>query len=224
VIDPATSTIYLVVRTLENGSAVQRLQALDIATGAEKLGGPVVIAASVSGTGTGTTHGKIIFDPHHDMQRAALLLLNGVVYIGWAGVQHGWVMAYNARTLAQVAAFCTTPNGGLGGVWQADNGLAADSLGNIYFATGDGTFDANTGGTDYGDTVLKMDADLNVLDYFTPMDQACRLIPNDLDLGSGGPLVLPTQAGTMRMRSFNREKVDTPAICLAARMPFPFIC
>lgn len=196
VIDPATSTIYLVVRTLENGSAVQRLQALDIATGAEKLGGPVVIAASVSGTGTGTTHGKIIFDPHHDMQRAALLLLNGVVYIGWAGVQHGWVMAYNARTLAQVAAFCTTPNGGLGGVWQADNGLAADSLGNIYFATGDGTFDANTGGTDYGDTVLKMDADLNVLDYFTPMDQACRLIPNDLDLGSGGPLVLPTQAGT----------------------------
>jgi hypothetical protein len=196
VIDPSSNTIYLVVRTLENGSAVQRLQALDIATGAEKFGGPVAIAAAVSGTGTGTTHGKIIFDPLHDMQRAALLLLNGEVYIGWAGVQHGWVMAYNAKTLAQIAAVCTTPNGSLGGVWQADNGLAADSLGNIYFATGDGTFDANTGGTDYGDTVLKMNADLSVLDYFTPMDQACRLIPNDLDLGSGGPLVLPTQAGT----------------------------
>jgi hypothetical protein len=196
VIDPSSNTIYLVVRTLENGSAVQRLHALDIATGAEKFGGPVAIAASVAGTGTGTTHGKIIFDPLHDMQRAALLLLNGEVYIGWAGVQHGWVMAYNAKTLAQIAAVCTTPNGTLGGVWQADNGLATDSLGNIYLATGDGTFDANTGGTDYGDTVLKMDADLNVLDYFTPMDQACRLIPNDLDLGSGGPLVLPTQAGT----------------------------
>ena|SRR5579863_4473924 len=196
VIDPSSSTIYLVVRTLESGKAVQRLHALDIATGAEKFGGPVAIAASVPGTGTGTTQGKIIFDPLHDMQRAGLLLLNGEVYIGWAGVQHGWVMAYNGHTLAQVAAMCTTPNGSLGGVWQADNGLAADSLGNIYFATGDGTFDANTGGTDYGDTVLKMNSDLNVLDYFTPMDQACRLIPNDLDLGSGGPLVLPTQAGT----------------------------
>jgi len=112
---------------------VQRLQALDIATGAEKLGGPVVIAASVSGTGTGTTHGKIIFDPHHDMQRAALLLLNGVVYIaGGRAARLG--DGYNARTLAQVAAFCTTPNGA-GGVWQADNDWRR-IRGNIYFATG----------------------------------------------------------------------------------------
>jgi hypothetical protein len=196
VIDPVTKTMYLVVRTQENGNSVQRLHALDISTGAEKAGSPVVIKAVVSGTGLGSSNGKITFDPLHDIQRTGLLLLNGDIYIGWAGEQHGWMMAYNAKTLAQVAAVCTTPNGTLGGVWQADNGMAADSLGNIYVATGDGTFDANTGGVDYGDTVLKMGADLNVLDYFTPMDQACRLIPNDLDLGSGGPLVLPTQAGT----------------------------
>jgi hypothetical protein len=196
VIDSTTHTIYLLVRTQEPGNnSVQRLHALDITTGAEKFGGPVEIAATVSGTGTGSSRGKIQFSTLHDNHRP-MLLANGNIYIGWAGQAHGWVMAYNATTLAQVAVFNTTPNGTLGGVWQAGNGLAADSQGNIYFSTGDGTFDASTGGVDYGDTLLKMDANLNVLDYFTPMDQACRLLPNDLDLGSGGPLVLPAQAGT----------------------------
>jgi hypothetical protein len=196
VIDPNTNTIYLLVRTQEPGNnSVHRLHALDITTGAEKFGGPVVISATVSGTGTGTSHGKIMFSTLHDNHRPGILLANGNVYIAWAGQAHGWVMAYNATTLAQVAAFNTTPNGTLGGVWQAGNGLATDSQGNIYLSTGDGTFDASTGGVDYGDTLLKMDANLNVLDYFTPMDQACRLLPNDLDLGSGGPMVLPAQAG-----------------------------
>jgi hypothetical protein len=196
VIDPSSNTIYLLVRTQENNSSVQRLHALDITTGAEKFGGPVVISAVVAGTGTGTSHGKIQFDALHDNQRSGLLLANGNIYIGWAGQAHGWIMAYNATTLAQVAVVNTTPNGTLGGVWQAGNGPAVDSLGNIYFATGDGTFDANTGGVDYGDTLLKMNANLEVLDYFTPMDQACRLLPNDLDLGSGGPLIFPSQAGS----------------------------
>src|SRR6202521_5511316 len=178
VIDPNTNTIYLLVRTQENNSSVQRLHALDITTGAEKFGGPVVISAIVAGTGTGSSHGKIMFDTLHDNQRTGLLLANGNVYLAWAGQAHGWIMAYNAQTLAQVAVVNTTPNGTLGGIWQAGNGPATDSLGNIYFATGDGTFDASTGGVDYADTLLKMDANLNVLDYFTPMDQACR-IPND---------------------------------------------
>ncbi|MGA2019840.1 MAG: choice-of-anchor D domain-containing protein [Candidatus Sulfotelmatobacter sp.] len=196
VIDPTSNTIYLLVRTQENNNSVQRLHALDITTGAEKFGGPVEIAAVVNGTGTGTSRGKILFDALHDNQRTALLLANGNIYIGWAGQAHGWIMAYNAQTLAQVAVMNTTPNGTLGGVWQAGNGPALDSLGNIYFATGDGTFDANTGGVDYGDTLLKMNANLTVLDYFTPMDQACRLLPNDLDLGSGGPLIFPAQSGS----------------------------
>src|ERR1017187_7060060 len=210
VIDPNTNTIYLLVRTQESGSSVQRLHALDITTGAEKFGGPVAITATVSGTGTGTSHGKVPFSTIHDNHRPGILLANGNVYIAWAGQAHGWVMAYNAETLKQVAVFNTTPNGTLGGVWQSGNGLATDSLGNIYLATGDGTFDASTGGKDYGDTLLKMDVNLNVLDYFTPMDQACRLLPNDLDLGSGGPLVLPPQAGSFADEVIESGKGGSP--------------
>jgi hypothetical protein len=210
VIDPNTNTIYLLVRTEESGSSLHRLHALDITTGAEKFGGPVAISAVVSGTGTGTSHGKIQFSTIHDNHRPGILLANGNVYLAWAGQAHGWVMAYNAQTLAQVAVFNTTPNGTLGGVWQSGNGLATDSLGNIYFSTGDGTFDASTGGRDYGDTLLKMDANLNVLDYFTPMDQACRLLPNDLDLGSGGPMILPTQAGSFPDEVIEAGKGGSP--------------
>jgi len=211
VIDPTTNTIYVLVRTQEPGdNSVQRLHALDITTGAEKFGGPVEISAIVNGTGTGTSHGKVLFSTIHDNHRPGLLLANGNIYIGWAGQAHGWVMAYNAMTLAQVAVFNTTPNGTLGGVWQSGNGLATDSLGNIYFATGDGTFDASTGGVDYGDTLLKMNANLQVLDYFTPMDQACRQLPNDLDLGSGGPLLLPPQAGTYADEIIQAGKGGSP--------------
>jgi hypothetical protein len=102
-------------------------------------------------------------------------------------------MAYDARTLRQLAVFDTTPNGIDGGVWGAGGGIAADSLKNIYAAVADGTFDVNTGGSDYGDSLLKLKLNhgvLSVIDYFTPMDQACRL-QADLDLGSGAPMVLP---------------------------------
>jgi hypothetical protein len=210
VIDPTTNTIYVLVRTQESGASVQRLHALDITTGKEKFGGPVEVAAIVSGTGQGSSRGKVQFDPLHDNQRTGLLLVNGNIYIGWAGQAHGWVMAYNAKTLAQVAVMNTTPNGVLGGVWQANNGLAADSQGNIYLATGDGTFDASTGGGDYGDSLVKLDANLNVLDYFTPMDQACRLLPNDLDLGSGGPMILPPQAGAFADEIIQSGKGGSP--------------
>jgi hypothetical protein len=210
VIDPSTNTIYVLARTQESGNSMQRLHALDVTSGAEKFGGPVVIGAIVDGTGSGSSHGKVLFSTLHDNHRPGLLLANGMVYIAWAGQAHGWVMAYNAQTLAQVAVFNTTPNGTLGGVWQSGNGVAADSQGNIYFATGDGTFDASTGGVDYGDTLLKMGANLDVLDYFTPMDQACRLLPNDLDLGSGGPLILPLQAGSFADEIIHSGKGGSP--------------
>jgi hypothetical protein len=201
VIDPSSKTLYVIARTKEvqgnNVTYVQRLHALDIATHAEKFGGPVEITASVNGTS---------FDPLHAGQRPGLLLLPGsqggnhVLYIAWAGYTHngppilpGWIMAYDARTLRQLAVFDTTPNGVDGGVWGAGGGVASDSRGNIYAAVADGTFDANTGGSDYGDSLLKLKLNhgvLSVLDYFAPMDQACRL-GADLDLGSGGPMVLP---------------------------------
>jgi hypothetical protein len=201
VIDPSSRTLYVIARTKEiQGTSVtyvQRLHALDIATGVEKSGSPVEIAASVNG---------ISFDPLHAGQRPGLLLLgssqrgNNVVYIAWAGYTHegtpilpGWVMAYDAETLTQLAVFSTTPNGIDGGVWGAGGGIASDSAGNVYAATGDGTFDANIGGADYGDSLVKLKLNrgvLSVSDYFTPMDQACRL-QADLDLGSGAPMILP---------------------------------
>lgn len=201
VIDPNTNTLYVVARTAEtaNGKTtyVARLHALDITTGAEKFGGPVAITGSVPGTGTGSRNGKIPFDTLHDNHRPGLVLANGNIYIGWAGNAHGWITAYNATTLAQVAIFNSTPNGTLGGIWASGNAFAVDANGNLYLSTGDGTFDANTGGIDYGDSVLQLSPTLQVLQYFTPMDQACRApISNDWDLGSGGPMLLPTQGGS----------------------------
>lgn len=201
VIDPSTNLMYVLVRTAETAGSVtnyvHRLHALDITTGAEMLGGPVVIGGSVKGTGVGSVRGVVTFNSLHENHRPGLVLANNTIYIGYEGSGHGWILAYDARTLAQVAIFCTTPNGSLGGVWASGNGMAVDSDGNIYAATGDGTFDANTGGPDYADTLIKFSPTLQVLDYFTPMDQACRApITIDLDLGSGGPMILPTQGGT----------------------------
>lgn len=195
VIDPTTNTMYLVSHTLEKGTYFVRLHALDITAGAEKFGGPVALHATVNGTGAGSVNGKISMDTQHHLARPALLLLNGILYIAQDTQSHGWILAYNAQTLTQTAAFASTPNGTLGGIWHSGGGLVGDNQGDIYAATGDGTFDASTGGTDYGDTLMQLNSNLVVTDYFTPMDQACRF-QQDKDLASGGPLALPTQGGS----------------------------
>lgn len=200
VIDPVSGTIYVVVRTANTSAGkteyIARLHALDITSGAEKFGGPVSITGSVPGTGVGSKKGVVAFDTLHDNHRPGLVLANGNIYIGWAGSGHGWVIAYNATSLKQIGIINTTPNGVLGGVWASGNAFAVDANGDLYVATGDGTFDANTGGTDYGDTVIKFSPTLQVLQYFTPEDQLCRAqLPNDWDLGSGGPMLLPPQTG-----------------------------
>jgi len=202
VIDPTTKTMYLVTRTNNNGTYFQTLHAIDITTGAEKFGGPVNITGSVPGTGVGSQNGTIYFDPLKDVQRSGLLLNRGGVYVGWAGAAHGWIMGFNAATLQRAVIFNTTPNAGGsgilggGGIWASGNGIAADSVGNIYAAVGDSTFDANNAGIDFGDSLLKLSRSLKVLDYFTPNDQSCRSA-NDLDLGSAGPMLLPKQSGTV---------------------------
>jgi len=196
VIDSGSSTIYLITRTNNNGTYFQTLHAIDITNGTEKFGGPVNISGSVPGTGSGSKNGRVSFDPLRDIQRVGLLLLNGTVYIAWAGSPHGWIMGYDSKTLTQTAIFNTTPNASAGGVWQSGNGLAADAGGNIYAASGNALFDANTGGSDYGDTVLKFDSSLNVIDYFTPKDQSCRQT-HDLDIGGGGPVIFPPQSGNV---------------------------
>ncbi len=197
VIDTGTGTIYLVAITEENGNYVQRLHAIDIATHAEKFGGPVVIRASVRGTGMGSQNGTVSFDPVHSNQRAGLLLQDGHVVIAWssycdsASFWHGWIMSYNAATLSQDAAFNATPNGNAGGVWMSGAGLAADANYNIYVPTGNGDYD---GTSEFGDSILKLDepggGSFSLLDWFTPYNQA-TMDSKDWDLGSGGVLLLP---------------------------------
>ena len=154
VIDPTTGTLYVVAATqvVSGGTTtyVQTLHALRIATGAEKFGRPVVIEASAPGSGAGSEGGRESFNALLENQRTALLLENGVVYIAFAshgdnGPYQGWVLGYNARTLRQVLVYDDEPNGTQGGIWMSGDGLAADSAGNLYFSTGNGTFDANTG-------------------------------------------------------------------------------
>jgi hypothetical protein len=211
VVDPASGTLYLVAATKENGKYFQRLHALDITTGAEKFGGPVVIKAKVKGTGSGSKNGVVSFSALHESQRPALLLSNGTIYIGWASYGdikpfHGWVLAYSAGTLAQTAILNTTPNGSDGGVWESGGGPSTDSAGFVYLQTGNGTFDINHGGVDYGDSFLKLDpTKLTLVDYFTPFDQHLLNV-DDMDLGSSAGLVLPTQAGKFPSEILSADK------------------
>jgi Legume lectin domain/Chitobiase/beta-hexosaminidase C-terminal domain len=195
-IDTSTGTIYLIAKTKENGAFVQRLHAIDTVTHAEKFGGPVVIQASVPGNGDGSTNGVVSFDPLKEHSRPGVLLENGHVVVAWAshcdnGPYHGWVMSYSASTLAQEAVFNTSPNGGLSGVWMSGDGVAADSSGNLFFATGNGTYD---GVTNYGDSIVKLGppsgGSFPILDWFTPYNQS-SLSGGDTDVASGGLLLLP---------------------------------
>jgi len=205
VIDAETGTLYVLARTKEQtGSApahyAQRLHALAVATGVEKLGGPVDIKAKVNGTGAGSQSGKVEFDPLRENPRASLLMANGLVYLTWAsscdvGPYHGWVMAYDAQTLQQKAAFNTSPDGDDSGIWASDTGPAADESGNLFLATGNGRFDAAKGGRDYGDSLLKLGGQsLKLTDYYAPFN-VDKLDATDSDLGSGGTILLPFQPG-----------------------------
>jgi len=203
VIDTTSNTIYVLARTLESGTYYFRLHALDITTGAEKFGGPVAISASVPGTGKGASGGNITFNAQLENQRSALLLQNGLVYISWGslcdyGEYHGWMMAYNAWTLAQNAVWLTTPNGEEGAIWQSGSGPAADSSFNTFIAVANGSFDVDTGGTDYGQSIVKVAPPAGgvfpVLDYFTTYN-ALTYDLTDLDIGSSGLTLLPPQTG-----------------------------
>jgi hypothetical protein len=205
VIDLKTQTMYVVSRTKKNqgqddfGSYEQKLHAIDILTGKERPNSPVVITAQVPGSGDGSVGGVLDFNPKKHNQRSALALVNGYVVICWAshndiGPYHGWMMSYDAKTLKQKSVFCTTPNGGLGGIWMSGSAPAVDEENNLYVMTGNGTFDANTGGNNYGESILKIklgdDGSLTLKDWFTPHN-ADQLNAWDADLGSAGVFVVP---------------------------------
>jgi hypothetical protein len=210
VIDPNTNTLYVVSKSENSGPVFhQRLHAIDLVTGSEKLSAPVTISASVPGMGDGSsgTPPTIAFNPQTENQRPALALVNGVVYVGWSshedkGPYHGWLLGYNASNVQQqLTVFNTTPNASPseGAIWMSGGAPAVDANGNLYFSTGNGTFDANqttAPNDDYGDTLLKMSTagGLSVLDYFTP-DNQFTLLQQDLDLSAGGVVLLPDQTG-----------------------------
>ncbi|MBZ5540466.1 MAG: hypothetical protein LAN61_08105 [Acidobacteriia bacterium] len=200
VIDPNTDTLYVVCKSVIASSLTffQRLHAINLTSGAEKLAGPVNISATYPGTNTGGT--TVTFDPRNQNQRPGLVLTNGTVYVAWAShedksVYYGWMMGYNATTLAQVSVFNATPNVGFGGIWMGGGAPAADSSNNLYFITGNGNFDANSTtspNNDYGDSFIKLTSSFSVADWFTPSDQNTDN-SNDLDFGSGGAAILVDQ-------------------------------
>jgi hypothetical protein len=224
VIDPPSSTIYVVskvktttARTDNTGSYAvgtyqQYLHALDLATGAEKFGGPVLINPTFAGSATDGTGGVVPFSALHEHTRAAMTLNNGIVYISYASHSdttpyHGEIIGYNATTLQQVNSFISTPNGSEAGIWGAGAGPAFDSNGNMFVTTANGNWDQATSPytsePDWGESFLRLVPSAsgpfsasfsNTTSYFTPNNWN-TLNGGDLDLGSSGVVLLPTQTG-----------------------------
>lgn len=188
VIDAVSGTIYLIAETKESGGAIFRLHALDVSSGAERSGSPVVIQPSG-------------FVPLVQKQRASLLLANGAIYSSWSGhcdngTYHGWVMAHDQKTLKLLSTFNNTPGGSGASFWNGGAGPAADAQGNVYVVSANGDIDGVPSPGDNDEAVLKLAAPgLTVLDRFVPFNKV-SLNTADLDLGSSGALLLPPEAGS----------------------------
>jgi len=217
VIDTVNGILYVEARTKDvTGTAncpgpyatspyFHFLHALSLTSGAEMPGSPTMICASIPGIGYNNeaVGGVVYINPMRQNQRPALLLLNGVVYLGFGALEdidtyHGWILGYKYSSgsgFSQVAVFNDSPNGFKAGIWQSGGGLLADSNGYIYSSTGNGAFDANTSGIDYGMSFLKLQPSgttLNVVDYFSPFNQNyLNLEAINADLASAGPMLLP---------------------------------
>jgi hypothetical protein len=194
-----------------SGNYYQRLHALDATTGAELHGGPVDIAAQYPGTGDNSSGGYVIFDPSQYKERAGLLQMGGIIYLAWAShcddrPYTGWIMGYNANTLAQTTVLNVTPNGNEGAIWGSGAGMAADDSGNIVLLDANGVFDSslNSAGfpdqADYGNAFLRLTTKggLAVADYFE-MDNESQENDTDTDLGSGGTLLVNQKDSTGKM-------------------------
>ena len=179
VIDKARGVLYVVALTRAGDSYTQRLHELDLATGADLPESPVVIQAAD-------------FNALMQNQRPALMLANGMVYVGYAShcdrePYHGYLMAYDARTLKQAAVFNTSPTGTEASIWQSGQGPAADADGNVYAVTGNGSWD---GVQNFSESFLKFSPQLKLLDWFTPTNHA-DLDAHDIDLNSSGATLIP---------------------------------
>ncbi len=172
---------------------VYRLHALNLQNGTHRHP-PVVIGMSSTDPTKPCDKRQGTFNPCLHKQRAALLLTNGVVYVAFGGDgNRGALFAFDVQTLAQRAFWSSTPTGGDGGIWQSGQGLAADAEGHVYLVTGNGAFDADSGGQNFGNSFVKLKLEgqtLTVKDFFTPCNYKF-LNQLDLDLGSAGPVLLP---------------------------------
>jgi hypothetical protein len=209
VIDSTTNIMYLVAKTVLNGVVRHDIHALDITTGSDVMT-PVQIVAQSTSNSNNVYNKPVVtnFTSLHQKNRPGLLLLNGVLYLGFGSNgcndnNSGWVLSYEESSLSQLGVFNTSPAYGLTSVWQSGNGLAADEAGYIYAETAEasntlavpnGQFDIPNGGQTYCNTVLKLGPDLSVADYFTPWDVS-TLNSSDFDMSSTGALVLPDLPG-----------------------------
>ena len=196
VIDPSSKTLYVVATTIESGVVKHKLHALGLRTGAEKFGGPVTVSGG---------YGGVTFAASRHLQRPALLLVNGNVIICFGSYEdrlpyQGWIFSYSAGggTLHRTGVLSTAPSSsGRAAIWNSGGGPAADTKGNIFVVTGNGVFNLNTGGASAGNSFLKLtlsNGAFHILDFYTPSNYA-SLNVDDLDLGSGGPMIAPTQSG-----------------------------
>jgi hypothetical protein len=201
----AHGTVFLAAMSKDGaGNYYQRIHALDLYSGAEQPGSPVLVQATYPGTGDNSSNGVVVFDAKQYKDRPALLLLNGTIYTSWGShcdIQPytGWMMAYNESSLKQTAVLNFAPNGQAAALWNAGAGPAADSSGNIYVALGNGTFDTVLTAQglpsqgDYGNAMVKVQTpNLAVLDYWTMYNSVLES-SEDKDLGAGGLMVLPNQ-------------------------------
>jgi hypothetical protein len=188
VIDSTTGTIYVVTDGLENGHKVFRLHALDITSGHEKFGGPVVVTGTVPGNGWDSHNGQITLeDSCYQRNGLALDPATNAVYISFGHCNHGWVLAYDKASLHQIAIMNDTPDGAGGGLWGGTPAID-DNTGDIYLITG---VDLNDPAPDYNDSALRLQSNnLSVLDYFKPSNEPI-LRNNDADFGSGSPIIMP---------------------------------
>jgi concanavalin A-like lectin/glucanase superfamily protein/galactose oxidase-like protein/Big-like domain-containing protein/IPT/TIG domain-containing protein len=218
VIDPVARTLFVVSKTTEGSTWHQRLHALNLADGTDRVAPKDLTSAiTVPGTadrgdssiGCSSPANNVPFCSLRENQRPGLVLANGLIYVAWGShgdisPYHGWVMSFDPTTLALVQAFNTSPNGRQGGIWMAGAAPAVDNAGNLYFITGNGDLTADTvapPNADYGDSFLKLSSGLSVVDWFSPFDQS-NLDSLDLDLGSGGAAILvdlPPSAAVPRL-------------------------
>ena len=205
VVDTATDTEYLVDNEYlsgDSGPEAYYMHALNLAAdGAEEPGFPVRIQGSAS------NNPSVTFNPTNELQRPGLLLMNGVVYVGFGAhcditPWEGWIVGVSeAGALTTMWTTMSVTGDSGGGVWMSGGGLVSDGPGQILFATGNENESSTTGPTpgssppaDLGESVVRLtvqpDGSLEPTDFFMPYD-ASTLDQNDLDFGSGSPVALP---------------------------------